>query len=65
VNDQVYFYYPITTNAKCLQCHGVKERDIQPPVLTVLSTLYPEDKATGYEVDEVRGMWKVQFIEEE
>jgi len=64
VNDLVYFYYPITTNAKCLQCHGVKERDIEPSVLTVLSQQYPEDKATGYNVNEVRGMWRVQFIEE-
>ncbi len=65
VNDRVYFYYPITTNAMCLQCHGVPEKDIQPSVLKVLSQLYPEDKATGYDVNEVRGMWRVQFIEEE
>lgn len=65
VNDQVYFYYPITTNTMCLQCHGVPEKDIQPSVLKVLSQLYPEDRATGYDTNEVRGMWRIQFIEEE
>ncbi len=60
-NGDVYFYYPITTNTMCLQCHGKPNDQIAPAVMTALSTIYPNDKATGYDVNEVRGMWSIVF----
>nr|WP_299201746.1 DUF3365 domain-containing protein [uncultured Brumimicrobium sp.] len=59
--DQVHFYSPIVTNAMCLQCHGSKEEMIQPETLALISDLYPEDKATGYQANEVRGIWSIIF----
>ena len=59
--DQVHFYYPILTNGMCLQCHGVKNEDVKPKTLAMLSKLYPEDKATGYQDNEVRGIFSIIF----
>lgn len=54
-------YYPITTNAMCLQCHGSKE-NIDAETLASLNELYPEDKATGYGENELRGIWVVKMM---
>lgn len=63
-NGEVDFYFPITTNAMCLQCHGKPNEQIQPETLTALKNLYPTDKAIGYDLNEVRGIWVVNFDEE-
>ena len=60
---EVSFYYPITTNAMCLQCHGKPKEQIMPGTLATLEQLYPEDKALGYEQNEVRGIWAINFEE--
>jgi hypothetical protein len=60
--DQVVFYAPIVLKGQCLTCHGNKEAmgadyaDIQK--------LYPNDKATGYELGDLRGMWSITFKKE-
>ncbi|PNQ75195.1 cytochrome c family protein [Hanstruepera neustonica] len=56
--DTVNFYYPITTNSMCLQCHG---KNIEPEVYNTIKRLYPQDLATGYGENEVRGMWSISF----
>jgi hypothetical protein len=53
-------YFPILTNAMCLQCHG-KSETINPEVLQKIKQLYPDDLATGYDIDEVRGLWRIDF----
>jgi cytochrome c553 len=58
-NGKTYFYFPIMTNSMCMQCHGKPGTDIQNATLAAIKAKYPEDKATGYGVNEVRGMWKV------
>lgn len=55
-------YYPILTQPLCMQCHGVKGKDINPETDRVIAALYPLDKATGYGINEVRGMWKVKAV---
>ena len=57
----VKFYYPITTNSMCLQCHGKPEEQIKPETLKTLNRLYPNDRAVGYEVNQVRGIWSITF----
>lgn len=63
VNGEVHFYYPITTNAMCLQCHGTPNEQIEPTTLTSLKKLYPKDLAVGYDVNQVRGIWSITFDE--
>lgn len=57
--SEVEVYYPILTNAMCLQCHGEPNKNIQPSTLKKLTALYPKDKAIGYDLNEVRGMWRI------
>lgn len=59
-HDKIQFYYPITTNTMCLQCHG-KETDVKSEVKTKLVSLYPNDLAYGYSENEVRGIWSIEF----
>ncbi|RXJ49664.1 Tll0287-like domain-containing protein [Gelidibacter gilvus] len=59
-DTKVQVYYPILTNTMCLQCHG-QSKDIVPSTLKKLTFLYPKDKALGYDLNEVRGIWKVTF----
>lgn len=60
-NGEVFFYYPIVTNALCLQCHGKLKEQIRPETLTALKKRYPKDKAVGYNLNEVRGIWSIEF----
>ncbi|MGB5385618.1 MAG: DUF3365 domain-containing protein [Eudoraea sp.] len=62
-NGQIDFYYPITTNAMCLQCHGVSVEQIATPTLAILDKLYPKDMARDYQDNEVRGIWAISFKE--
>ena len=59
--DQVHVYYPIVTNSMCLQCHGKPNENIKPEIIKKLTLLYPEDQATGYITDQVRGIWSISF----
>lgn len=60
-NGRNTVYYPIITNSMCLQCHGIPNKTIQPETLTTINDLYPNDKATGYDINQVRGMWAIEF----
>lgn len=62
-NERVNFYYPITTNTMCIQCHGKPNENIKPDIITALTQLYPNDKAINYGVNEVRGIWSISFKE--
>lgn len=55
------FYSPILLAAPlCLTCHG-KPGEIDPGVMAVINERYPADKAVNFELNEVRGMFKVEF----
>ncbi|WP_114748412.1 Tll0287-like domain-containing protein [Pleomorphovibrio marinus] len=43
----------------CLNCHGDPDKDISQETYQKIQSLYPEDKATGYKVGELRGMWSI------
>ena len=62
-NDGALVYYkPIkTVMPACLKCHGEPGEDIRPATLQKIQELYPNDKATGYNLNEFRGMWKIAF----
>jgi hypothetical protein len=60
-NGKMVGYYPILTNAMCLQCHGKPNVDITRATLDKIIALYPGDQATGYGVNELRGLWVVEM----
>lgn len=49
------FYEPMVTNDMCMVCHG-KEETMTKPVLDKIKQIYPNDKATGYGIGELRGV---------
>lgn len=55
--NRVLGYYPIITEEKCMACHGIPG----PELAVRLQDLYPQDQATGYEVNQVRGAFRVGF----
>ncbi len=59
--DKILSYYPIMTNGMCMQCHGKSNEEILPNTLAKLNELYPEDKAQGYGINELRGIWVVEM----
>lgn len=62
--EKVVYYKPITVGMEtCLKCHGTPENGLSEEVMTQLAELYPNDNATGYELHDFRGMWKVTFSE--
>lgn len=58
-DGKITAYFPIETNAICLQCHGSKNLDIKPNVLKKIAQLYPKDQATGYKENQIRGIFVV------
>lgn len=61
VEGKRYGYAPIITNALCLNCHGTSGNDVAPETLAVIDSLYPNDQAKGYQVNQLRGAWKIEF----
>ncbi|HKL31125.1 MAG TPA: DUF3365 domain-containing protein [Tangfeifania sp.] len=56
------YYKPIkTAMPACLKCHGTPGEDIQPATYATIRELYPNDEATGYSLNEFRGLWKIEF----
>jgi hypothetical protein len=54
-------YYPIMTNQLCLQCHGQLDSDISSATYELVENLYPDDRAVGYKLNELRGIWVVEM----
>ena len=60
-NGQNIYYKPIPLGIPtCLKCHGTTT-DIDSATLTKINHLYPNDKATGFKMGELRGFWKIEF----
>lgn len=52
------YYRPIyIPMQQCLKCHG-KPEELDGPALAEIRKRYPGDKATGFAIGDLRGMWK-------
>ena len=51
--DRVAYAEPLVIQPVCLTCHGA---DLAPEVATALAARYPEDRATGYQAGDLRGV---------
>lgn len=60
--DTILYNKPIRIPSElCLNCHG-NSSQISEEVQAVLSEDYPNDKAVGYKVGDLRGMWSLKFL---
>lgn len=62
-SDEILLYTkPISiNNPLCLQCHGKIGEELSSENYDVISGYYPEDKAHGYELEQLRGMWSIRI----
>jgi cytochrome c551/c552 len=44
----------------CIKCHGGKT-DITESTQKMIAQKYPNDKAIGYQMGDLRGMWKIKL----
>ncbi|WP_288370048.1 DUF3365 domain-containing protein [uncultured Algoriphagus sp.] len=49
----------------CLNCHGEPGKEINEETLQKLNELYPEDKAKGHQIGDLRGMWSIKIPKKE
>ncbi len=65
-NNYYTFYNPIIINNQlCINCHGNPGTDITSKDFIIINLAYPEDKATGFKMGDIRGMWRIDFSENE
>lgn len=63
-NGEVYYYKPILiAMPTCIKCHGGKN-DISESTQKIINQKYPNDKAVGYQMGDLRGMWKIKLTME-
>ncbi len=59
----IFYYKPISIGMPtCVKCHGSKT-DISESTQKIIAQKYPNDKATGYKMGDLRGMWKIKMEE--
>ena len=63
--DYNYLRYmkPIIVQAECLNCHG-NQSDMMPEVKELIVQNYPDDKAIGYKVGDLRGAVSIKKVVE-
>jgi hypothetical protein len=59
--SKVTFYSPIKILPLCMNCHGTVNKEVSESTKEILNQLYPEDKALNYNIDDLRGLWKIEF----
>ena len=61
--DTGRYYEPLVIQDICLNCHGNRS-EFSEELLNKLTTLYPDDQATGYGLGELRGAIRVDVSRE-
>jgi hypothetical protein len=64
--NNIIFYSPIVIqNPMCLLCHGEPGITIDQANYDFVRLNYPNDLATGYQLGDLRGVWKVKFLNQQ
>lgn len=64
-SGDVFYYKPILmAMPTCIKCHGGKT-EITQSTQKIIAQKYPNDKAIGYEIGDLRGMWKIKIQEKQ
>ncbi len=60
--NRIEYYQPIMINMEaCLKCHGDPGKQIAEETLKKIQAHYPNDLATGFQLNDFRGAWKITF----
>lgn len=60
-NKSYLFAKPILLQPQCVICHGKPGETLLPEIDSLIKNLYPSDRATGFSVGDLRGMWSIVF----
>lgn len=61
-NGDQHYMRAIVMQPQCLACHG---KTIAEPVQQAIAEKYPNDKATGFEVGDLRGAFLIKWLSEQ
>jgi len=65
-DDQILYAKPILLdNPICLNCHGKIGSQVADETYEKILELYPDDQATGHELNDLRGIWSITFQRED
>lgn len=66
-NGEVLLYTKpiVIPNGMCLTCHGEAGKEINEETLQRINELYPDDRAKGHQVGDLRGMWSLRIPKSE
>lgn len=63
LEDRIEYYQPIViNNGACLICHGAPGTQVADATLELIKERYPDDRATGFSMNDFRGAWKITFM---
>ena len=57
-DDRIGYVEPIRIAPLCVSCHGSR---LSPDVVSAIATHYPDDQAVGFDIDDLRGVFWVEF----
>lgn len=57
-NNREGYVEAIVIKPLCLACHG---ENLAPDIAAQIKTMYPQDEATGFKIDELRGVYWVEY----
>lgn len=62
IGDSIFFYKPLLlASPQCLTCHGSHGGGLDSLAHLAILDRYPDDRATGYSVGELRGLWSIRW----
>ena len=61
VNGTKRVYVPVLVSKACIKCHG---ENIDPKIASVIKKYYPNDKATGFKIGDLRGAMVAEVKED-
>ena len=65
-DDYLLYTRPILIgDPLCLKCHGELQVDITTGTEKLIKELYPDDRATGFRIGKLRGMWSIRLEKKE
>jgi len=59
--DMIYYAPIVIQNPACLLCHGEPGNTMDQENYEFILERYPDDLATGYQLGDLRGIWKIEF----
>lgn len=60
-SNTIAYYHPILIQPMCLNCHGEPGVSMREETYETILNAYPMDKAIGYKLNDLRGLWAIKF----